>query len=1160
MFFLILLPHANLAQTTSGTINGTVVDRSGGAVPGAAVQLINQQTGVIVQTKSREHGEFVFPDLQPGIFTVVVDAPSYKQLRKVNLTLDATQVLSAGMLTLDVGEQSQAVTVSAEVTPIQLGSSERSDVLDEEQIGNLLTQGRDVMALLTTMPGVVSAGEANTLSVSTTPYINGVNNEYNMATVDGVSGNTRGYAVLDTPLNLDAIKEVTVMAANYQAQYGKTAGSSINLVTKNGTRQFHGSLYYYNRNEAFNANTYFNNRNGLPRARYRYNTSGVTIGGPVFWPKHFNSAKDKLFFFVSAEYDPNQTPEGIKYYVVPTALERKGDFSQSYNQTATPSISTLIRIKDPSSSQACAINSATPGPGCFANNQIPAGSINQAGLALLNIFPLPNMTNLAVSAGRYNYVTNTTADTPVNQEIFRIDYFPTQKLHMFFRGDLEKVNDNGYNSPTDPATWGLRVNYRTSNPNFVFNTTYAFSPSLLNELNLGTSGWGEAQLYDKNALTPLQQSQNGYNLGSLYPNNNPLNLVPSMSFGGISGAASVSWNTRFPIEDQVRDYSATDNLTWTVGRHLLKGGIDAQTDSYLQKEKTGIGALAFSRDTSNPYDSNYAYANAALGNFDSYAEVMVLHDFKPRTITLEWYTQDQWQITKRLTLDYGIRYSYDMAQHLAFGANFIPSLYQPGQAPILYRPTAAKTAVDPTTGIATYPAAYSGLYVPNTGSLSNGALSVNTPGFPQGTYYGNGLLVAPRVGFAWDPYGQQRTVIRGGYGIFYNVRPRTAQAGGMYANPPATFKPQQYYGSLNSFKDATGLLGPSSVGWALPLHPAEVSTENLSLGLQQMMGHGVVLDAAYVGTLGRHVSDFRNINEVPYGAEFALQNQSPAGGVLPDNFFRPYPGYATINLQSFDLTSNYNAMQVKVTRRFSHNLGFGLAYTWSKAMDYSDALNGTVAVYQDLRQWNYGPAGWDRRNNLTVNYIWSLPKGSRIWSNKVTRGVLDNWQISGIDSYISGNPGSFSLSVSNGANITGGGDGARVMVTGNPMQNAPHKFDEWFNTSVVQVPLAGQAATATTPAVQGQRGNAPKVNFYNPGYGNFNTALFKNFPLKGRSMIQFRLESYNTFNHSEFNGVDSAAVFANASSSTTPETSAGFGQMDSTAQPRYLQLALRINY
>jgi hypothetical protein len=1114
-----------------------------------------------VKTKVRQNGDFIFADVQPGTFTVTVVAPTYKQLRALNLVLNASQSLSAGTLVLQLGEVTQSISVTAATTPIQNDSSERSGVLDEKQIGNLLSAGRDVMSLLRVMPGVVSGGESATLSTSTTPYINGVNNWYNMATVDGVSGNTRGYAVLDTPLNLDAIKEVTVMAANYQAQYGKTSGASVNLVSKSGTREFHGSIYYYGRNEALNANAYFNKRNGQARPRYRYNTVGATLGGPIFFSDKFNRNKNKLFFFISVEDDPNQTPEGINYYTVPTALERTGDFSQTYNQgTTTQNGSTLIHVKDPTSQGACAVNSTVPGPGCFPGNIVPSSRLNKDEVGLLNMMPLPNFSNLAVSAGRYNYVTNTVADQPVNQEIFRVDFFPTDKLHMFFRGDLETVNNNGFNSPTDPAPWGIRINYRTKNPNFAYNTTYTFSPTTINELNLGTSGWGEAQLFNQDDLNKFRLSPSGYNIASLYPGNNPLNLVPSVSFGGITGAAGISWNTRFPIEDQVRDYSVTDNLTKILGSHTVKVGVDAQTDSYLQKEKTGVGAFSFARDINNPSDSNYAYSNALLGNFDLYSEVLKLNDFKPRTITLEWYTQDQWKANKQLTLDYGVRYSWDMPQHLAYGANFVPSMFSAALAPVLYRPTATKISLDPTTGVATYPAAYSGLYVPNTGSVTNGTLSVNTPGFPQGTYYGNGLLLAPRVGFAFDPYGLGKTVIRGGYGIFYNVRPYTAQVGGLYANPPASFKPQQYYGNVNSFRDASGLLGPSSVGAAIELHPKEVSTMNMSLGVQQMMGAGVVLDVAYVGTLGRHLSDFRNINEVPYGAEFALQNQSPAGGALSDNFFRFYPGYATINYTRFDLTSNYNALQVNVTRRFSKSLGFGLAYTWSKSMDYTDAVNGTVALYQDLRTWNYGPAGWDRRNNIVGNYVWSLPKGSGVWSNWLTRSLLDSWQLSGIASYVSGNPGSITFSTSNNANITGGGDGARVVLSGDPNQGAPHLFNKWFNTSVVSVPVAGKAATSTTPAVQGQAGNAPKVNFYNPGLTNFDTALFKNFPMKDKATVQFRLETYNTLNHPEFNAVSGAAVFANANSASTPQTSSGFGQISSSAHPRYLQLALRINF
>ncbi len=234
------------------------------------------------------------------------------------------------------------------------------------------------------------------------------------------------------------------------------------------------------------------------------------------------------------------------------------------------------------------------------------------------------------------------------------------------------------------------------------------------------------------------------------------------------------------------------------------------------------------------------------------------------------------------------------------------------------------------------------------------------------------------------------------------------------------------------------------------------------------------------------------------------------------------------------------------------------------AASCSDAYNVTVAMYQNLRAWNYGPASWDIRNNLVVNYLWSLPKASGIWSNFLTRAVLDNWQISGIASYLSGTPGGIILKTSNGANITGGGDGARVNLSGNPMQGRPAPSINGSNTSVVSAPVAGAAATSATSGYKpGDSGNAPKVNYYLPGYTNFDTALFKNIPIENKLTVQFRLETYNTFNHTQFNSLNNTATFANANSGSTtvnPQTDATFGRFNGVNNPRYLQLALRINF
>src|SRR5580698_1299007 len=314
---LCALPVA--AQTTSAAITGHVADQSKGVVPNAEVKLIDEATQTLNSTThTSANGDFIFADVNPATYTIIVSALGYKELRKVNIVHFALEALDAGTFTLQVGTVQQTVTIQADITPLQTESSERSGVLDTQQTDNLLSVGRDVMAMTKIIPGVVeNSNGASSLGTTTAPVVNGVNNEYSMSTIDGAIGNTRGLATLDTPANLDAVKEVTVNQSNYTAQYGGESGGGFNFVTKNGTNRFHGSLYEYFRNEDLNANAWFNKYNGVARPRYRYNVAGGTIGGPIFWPGHFNRNRDKLFFFVSIEDSPIKSPDGLKNYMVP---------------------------------------------------------------------------------------------------------------------------------------------------------------------------------------------------------------------------------------------------------------------------------------------------------------------------------------------------------------------------------------------------------------------------------------------------------------------------------------------------------------------------------------------------------------------------------------------------------------------------------------------------------------------------------------------------------------------------------------------------------------------------------------------------------------------------------------------------------------------------
>jgi hypothetical protein len=318
-----------------------------------------------------------------------------------------------------------------------------------------------------------------------------------------------------------------------------------------------------------------------------------------------------------------------------------------------------------------------------------------------------------------------------------------------------------------------------------------------------------------------------------------------------------------------------------------------------------------------------------------------------------------------------------------------------------------------------------------------------------------------------------------------------------------------------------------------------------------------VVDVAYVATLGRHLSDFRQINNVPYGSHFLPQYQSPIGGVLPDNFFRPYPGYANIPMQYFDLTSSYHSLQSQITRRFSHGLQFGAVWTWSSAMDYTDNYNGTVATYNNIRTWNYGKAGFDRTHIVNLTWLWDIPQASKLWNNGVSRWALDNWQVSGLASFVSGAPlywnntttagnsnSSFGTgNLTNGVDLSGGGDGWRPVVIGNAA-NAPRNFYQWFNSSAFGLPAPGTA------------GNAGPLVARGPGINNWDISLFKNFVVREKVRLQIRVESYNTFNHTQFDAVYTQVKF----DPTGKQVNGQFGQVVTARDPRILQFAARISF
>ena len=1147
-------------QSAAGTVSGRVVDSTGGAIAGAQVRIMNEVDQQARSFDTAANGDFTFPQVAPGDYIISVKMTGFKQFEKTGVHLSPSDSLDVGALKLEVGAVSESIEVKAEGAVVETASGERSSLIDSTEISDLMARGRDVMAMLQILPGVVNDNTgSDVLGQFTTPTIDGMRNNYNSLTIDGISGNTARGSNAQSPINLDAISEVKVFANSYPAEIGPSASGAILIATRSGTQSYHGGVYYYNRNEAFNANSFFNNRQGIARQRYRYNTTGENFSGPIYIPGHFNANRQKLFFFFSQEIDPNQSPNAAVNVTVPTALERQGDFSQSYKNATSK-----YTVNDPMNVVG---GKAQP----FPNNIVPASRIDPLSSKLLSIFPLPNATNTAITRYAYNYQIADTENVPVHQEIMKVDYNATDKMKFWFRASGFKSDSTGLNSAAIQNKWGpAPVDYQQTMPNLGVNMVYLFSPTVVNEATVGMNLWTESQVLTSQGLAAYQRATYGINIPQTYPSQNPLGVIPAMSFGGVSSPAQISYDGRFPMVDDSTSYTFKDVISKVWQNHLFKAGFQFQHALYNQYHQAGSnafpGSFAFGTDANNPLDSGYAYANALLGYYDTYNETTNRVNYAPITKIIEWFIQDKWKVTNRLTLDIGVRFTDALPLSPANdnAGNFVPYLFNPAQAPVLFRPAVVngqKVTINPLTGAQVLPV-YAGLIVPGSGNLTNGVITPATPGYPRSMVYSNGILPAPRFGFAYDPFGDGKTAIRGGAGIFYTNLLDAGTLGNLFFNPPAIYNPTAYYGTVATAANTTGLLSPSSFSRDIDPHGKTNTAYQVNFGIQRDIGWQTVVDVSYVGSFGRHLGENTQLNEVPFGAQFLPQNQNPqTNSPLNDNYFRPYPGYGNIPQQIYVGNSSYHSLQVHAQRRLAKGLLFGVAYTHSKAMDYAEGDSTTsvaVATYLDRKTYDYGLAGYDRPNILTFHYVYDVPRLSRILPNRFVRTVFDGWQVYDVTSFISGAPMTISMGTSPSVNFTGGGDPARALMVGNP--NGPKTFDQWFNVAAFAEPAPVDPKTCTAsgcpPMTWLNFGNAPQMPIRGPGVNNWNTTLVKNFSVRERFKFTFRAEAYNTFNHPQWSGVNTTITF----NANHVNTNAAAGQITSARDPRIMQLALRLQF
>jgi hypothetical protein len=1142
------------AQNTSSSLSGTVQDPGGAVMPGITVTLKGEGNGFVRTVKTTNDGFFNFPDLTPATFTLSIETPGFKKYRQTGILINAAEQRSMGRIKLDVGQLTEAITVQAEIVAVNTTTGDRSGTLSGEQLDEIALRGRDIFDAVSLMPGVIDTSDGRDSPSPTSIqniYILGGRSDSKNMTIDGVSNlDTGSNGSVHSMPSMDSVAEVRVLMSAYNAEFGRNP-SSINVITKGGGKDFHGQASYYFRNEDLNANNFFSNSAGRPRQEYRYNIGSYSFMGPVILPRH--RLRNKLFFFFNQEYQNQVVAYAVNEKTVPTALERQGNFSQSYNTNGSP-----INVNDP-------LNNKTAFPGKI----IPASRLTSTGQAILNIFPLPNFLD-ANLATRYNWNYYVAASEPYNRrtETLRIDYQPLDNWQLYVsasnNADKQNVPYSGGNAGWVAGSLNFVLSpiyYQQPGRLATVHSTNTISPTIFNEAFVAVS---------QNTLTftpefpdLVNRTKLGINIQQRNPALNPLNLIPDMTFGSIQNYANPTMNDGTPYFNQNTIWTFVDNVSKISGTHTFKLGLYYEHTQKLQSAGPPIrGNISFSNDSNNPLDSNNSYANALLGNYDSYAEATGRPQGNWIFTNLEWFFQDDWKARRNLSLSYGVRFYHDMPQYDARNqlSSFSPAAWNPATAPVLIRPAIVNgqnVGIDPLTGT-TYGNGLIGDFVPGVGNPADGQLQAGKNGVTPGIYKVAPIAVAPRFGFAWDPFGDGKTAIRGGGGIFYD-RIQGNPNFALINNPPGIYSPTQYYGTLSDIaaSAASGLLAPTGTIYSMSSVPHQQQVYNYNIQIDRRIGSNLV-SLGYTGSLGRHLLWERNINPVPLGAQFLNVNpgnKNPQNtSALSTNFLRPYSAYGDLYMYEFANNSNYNALLAAFQHRVRHGITVNASYTFSKVLDASDSYSSAVDPFLPVKSRNYGPAGYDRRHVFTTSFYYLLPKPGMATGFRPLKVLADNWELSGVARMLTGAPITPGYSLITGITTPTGSnsESARMQVLD---PNAP--IGQRFGPPPEP---AGQASLTNAPwsvaSTDPQFGNLGKNTYTGPGTNDWDLSIYRRIRISERTAAYLRFETYNTFNHAQFSGVNSTAQF----NTKAQQVNTAFLLPNGARPPRYVQIALRLTF
>lgn len=1107
------LLHGVRAQTsTVGSISGTVHDSQGAAVPKAEVLIQEETTGQTRNVTTNDDGNYSAQSLPVGRYSVTTSPQGFKKTVATGIEVHVSDKVVVD-LTLEVGQVNETVTVTNAAQVVQTESGDVSSLVSEKQVTELPLNGRNYAALVTLVPGLSAPNEGGAFGTRGTGLdshvdvsVNGNQSNANLWTVDGVNNMDVGSnATLLVFPSIDSIAEFRVERNSFSAEYGQAQGAVINLVTKGGGNDFHGSLFEFFRNDKLNANDYFSNQAGIARPPLRYNNFGGNFNGPII--------KNRVFFFWSEEWRRERRGTGPLRALVPTAQERAGNFSGAL--TGNLPFDPLTCKKDAAGNRMFGSSTCQP----FAGNVIPQNRLSPAGLALMGVFPLPN--NPADPTGRLtgaNWISTPLEPVDTRQDLIRGDVTITDKMNLMVR----YIHENWTHGESSGNFWGdtpfptLSSDWDQPSRSFAVKLTNTLSATAVNDFQFSRAG------NDIFVATSQEGDALNTRVASAFPTVFPRvdgTGVPTVGWG--AGGYGNLWH-QAPWTNHQDLFIWKDDLSKVIGSHAAKFGVLFSHNIKNEQPSGGSGIYTIQTDGSR---TGSLITDLLLKDLPllQYTELKSQDTTLGRWHDFEFYGTDTWKVRPRVTLTMGLRYSFFPPGYSKDNriSNWIPELYD-GK------------------------------------NLNSGYVRADQPtaGLPRSLVNPYKAGIQPRVGLAWDLKGDGKTAVRLGFGRYISRSQIIESLLNMALDPPWTTQVDTgWNGSAVSLADCptcrtldnanASVLGnlAQTVGAVNSVdpnfHPPESWQWNLTVSREVLKN--TVAEVSYVGNHGLHI--WRNING-GFNAVLPQYRAQVAAGAPVVAGFRRFNFTNGIKRTESTGDSNYHAMQVWIDRRFTNRLAFQTAYTWSHTIG-NVPTQSYIDATTDVFNYNFdkGDADLDRRHSLVFNAVYALPNFKRY--GDFASSILGDWQLNGIASFYSGTP----LNIILGRDVAGLGGATTQrpnLVPGVPI---------YLHNSGDRALLINQAAFAA-PAL-GQFGNLGRGAIRAPGIKNVDFSLAKNWRMNERYGIQFRAEMFNVFNFVNFRGNNSSVAPLGVENNLN---NSGFGRAGSTRGPREIQFGLKFSF